>query len=468
MMEQLTIHEITAACNGTQVCGDVDVRVSGMSFDSRTVTEGNLYVPLVGERVDGHDFIEQAFGKGAAATLTVRHVRMDSPMPYIRVDDPVRAMQDIAACYRKRLALPVIGITGSVGKTSTRAMVAQALSAEKEVYQTQGNLNSQLGVPVMVMGIQGQDIAVLEMGVSEFGEMERLTRIVQPDIAVVTGIGLSHIQQFKTKENIYQEKIGITHRMKPSGVLLLNGDDELLRRHYEEDDQDMGRITAYLYGTREDCAFRAENIRVTETGTEFDAVCLDETVSVTLTIFGRHHVENSLAALAACKLCGVSLPLAAKRLQVFQGVKMRQQLYRTKQRTILDDSYNANPMSMRAGIQVLADLPKLGRSVAVLGDMFELGDEEVRYHKEIGEFAAEAGIDFVVTIGRLAAYISQSANECQAKTKGIHFSTKEEATPYLKEWLTPADVVLVKASHGMALWQVVAELLEEAEAGKDA
>ncbi len=446
-----TVEDVVTASGGRLLCGKKDTVITGMGFDSRTMREGYLFVPLPGEHVDGHQFIGNALEYGAVATLTSQHDTFYGEESFILVEDTKTAMQDIAAEYRKRLTLPIVGITGSVGKTTTRSMIAQALSASKEVYQTQGNLNSQLGVPVMVMNIGREEIAVLEMGMSEFGEMERLSRIVCPDIAVITCIGVAHIEQLKTRENICKEKMTITYGMDTSGILLLNGDDEILRIHKRNVKQKV-----YLYGTGNDCEFRAEEIGIVDGKAVFDAVCLGDRYPVTLSMPGRHNVLNAMAALAVCHFAGVPLDKAVGKLNEFGGVPMRQQIYRTQYGTVIDDSYNANPDSMKAGLSVLMELPKEGRAVAVLGDMYELGEEAVRYHEEIGSHAAEVGVDMLITVGNLAVYMDDKARN--GNTEVVHINSKEELIPYLKENINPRDVVLIKASRGMQL-NVVADAL---------
>lgn len=453
-MQSITVKELTEALDGILLCGEETAEIATLSFDSRQIGSRTLYVPLPGERVDGHQFIQSAFQNGAAATLTVRGEIVDAAKPHIQVADAREALQKAAACLRRKKTLPIVGITGSVGKTTTRSLVAEALSAERKVFQTKGNLNSQLGVPVMISEIAEEEIAVLEMGMSEFGEMERLTRMVQPDMAVITCIGVAHISQLGSQENICKEKMAITLGMKPDAVLLLNGDDKLLRAHKAS-----VKNPVLLYGTTPDCDFYAENIRIIEGKARFQAVCQGEQAEVTLAMPGIHNVLNALAALAVCRLNGVSLEKAAKKLEAFGGIKMRQQVYITDKYTVIDDTYNANPDSMKAGIRVLMELPKEGRKVAVLGDMLELGEEERMYHEEIGRFAAASGVDLLLTVGNLTPYMEQAA---LAEGKGIrvkHFENNKQVSEYLKTLLLPEDVVLLKGSRGMALNQVSDELL---------
>ncbi len=457
-MKNVTVEDIVTACNGTLLCGDEKAQVKHVSFDSRECKEDMLFVPLIGEKADGHHYIASAFRNGAIAVFTSEHSREDIPeelkeYAWIKVKDTREALQALAGWYRQKIEIPVIGITGSVGKTTTRAMVAEALSGSFSVYQTKGNLNSQIGVPVMLLETGEEDISVLEMGMSEFGEMDRLTRMVRPEIAVITCIGVAHIEQLKTRENICGEKMAITHGMKPEGILLLNGDDDMLAGK-------RGSVLqkVYYYGTGPDCEFRAENIRIVRGRAEFDAVYGEKRIPVSLAMPGRHNVLNALAALAACELSGASMEAGAEKLSIFEGIKMRQQIYSMDCYTVIDDSYNANPDSMKAGIRVLMEYPAQGRKVAVLGDMLELGEQELAFHKEVGSFAAALGVDNLCTIGELSKVMEEAARQTNEHIQTRHFETREELTGYLKKLLKPEDVVLLKGSRGMQL-NLVADAL---------
>lgn len=461
----ITGNNILEATLGRAVNGKTDTSIAHMSFDSRKIEENTLYVPIIGEKVDGHEFIESAFKNGACAALIQKgHTQNLSAAEakeklWIEVEDTKKALQAIGAYYRKRLSLPIIGVTGSVGKTTTRAMIACALSAGLSVYQTKGNQNSQVGVPVMLTEIEKEQIAVLEMGMSEFGEMERLTQMVQPDLAVITCIGVAHIEQLKTKENICKEKMAITKGMKKEGILLLNGDDELLREQKGKTEQKV-----YYFGTHPDCDFRAEDIKIVNGKAEFEAVYQEDRISVALSMPGIHNVVNAMAALGCAYLSGVSMKAAADKLSNFEGIKMRQQIYQLSDYTIIDDSYNANPDSMKAGLQVLTEYPGKGRKIAVLGDMLELGEKEVEYHKEIGNFAASCKVDILLTFGELSKEIKAAYEKVDRKEKerkAVHFQERKEIIDYLKQNLQKEDVILCKGSRGMALNQVAEALLKE-------
>jgi len=459
-MRNVTVGDIVCASGGRLLCGDSEVSVWHITFDSRDRMENMLFVPLLGGRTDGHSFIPSAFANGAVAVFTSEHTWADIPedqrkYAWIYVEDTKVAMQRLAGWYRGRLELPIIGITGSVGKTTTRAMVAEALAGSFSVYQTKGNLNSQIGVPEMLLEIGTEDIAVLEMGMSEHGEMDRLTQMVRPQLAIITCIGVAHIENLKTRENICKEKFSITNVMKEDGILLLNGDDVMLAGKREMFSQNI-----YYYGTGPECEFRAENIHIVEGRAEFDAVYQEKRIPVSLSMPGRHNVLNALAALAACELSKASMEAGAERLAAFKGVAMRQQIVSMDCYTIIDDSYNANPDSMKAGLQVLMEYPAAGRRVAVLGDMLELGEEEIGFHEEIGSFAAKHGVDYLWTFGELSKAMEGAARQAGEKIQTRHFESREELVIQLKELLEPEDVVLIKGSRGMQL-NLVADALRK-------
>lgn len=475
-MKDVTVREILSACKGTLLSGSMDTPIVHMSYDSRIIQKQTIFVPIIGEKADGHDFIDSALEKGADAVFTSRHTKKDiealsedrRKKAWIAVEDTRAAMQATAAFYRNRFQMPIIGVTGSVGKTTTRAMIAEALSAGRNVYQTKGNQNSQVGVPLMLTEADGEEIAVLEMGMSEFGEMDRLTNMVRPEVAVITCIGAAHIENLGSKENILKEKLAIVHGMDEKGILLLNGDDEMLLSLKES-----LRVQTYYYGTGEQCDFRAENIRLAGGRAEFEAVLPEARVNLSLLMPGMHNVQNAMAAMAVCSLFHIPLEKAAEKLSAFRGVKMRQQIYRLSSCTVIDDSYNANPDSMKAALRVLMELPGEGRKVAVLGDMLELGDEEVHYHEEIGVFAARTGVDTLITIGGLAKHMNEAAEgyemekqrackkngygECGIET--FHFFTNQDIIAFLKEFIKQEDTVLIKGSRGMALNEIADALV---------
>lgn len=450
-MENITVKDIVKATGGFLLCGDEDTPITGLCIDSRKAQPGDLFIPLLGNKVDGHRFIESAMEK-ASATLTSEHDNVViSEKPFIRVDDTMKALQAIGMDIRDRYDIPYIGVTGSVGKTTTREMIAAAVSTAKRCFQTNGNENSQIGVPMTLSRMtDGYDAAVIEMGISEPGQMEILSEIVKPSICVVTIIGVAHIEFMKTQENIRKEKLSIINHMNKDGLLLLNGDAPLLR----EIKADMPCRTL-TFGIDEICDFQGSNVKCGEQGMEFDCTHNGETVHVTMDILGKHNVRNALAGIAVAYQMGIPITISAKAFEHFEG--QRQRLIHMENRyTILDDTYNASPDSMKASIDVLCDMDCEGKKIAVLGDMFELGADSASYHYQIGEYLRDKKIDEVVVVGKEALEIKKALDVCDTKyAKTFSFMDNEEVALYLMAIMRPEDVVLIKGSHGMKMDEIV-------------
>ena len=456
-MEHITVKEILEATGGRLLCGSPDTPLDHVSIDSRTMKGNDLFVPLVGEKVDAHRFIGQAFDNGAAATFTSEHDVMEDNRPWIRVSDTKRTLQALGAWYRRRLKLPLVGITGSVGKTTTREMVACALSARYRVYKTPANHNSQVGVPITMTEISGQDeIGVIELGMSEPGELTVIAGIAQIQMAVITNIGITHIEQLGSQENIFREKLSIQDGLTEHGILFLNGDDELLKKTTARD----GFETIY-YGTGENCHYRAVDVRLENGYPVFTAVCGDERVPVRLKVMGTHNVANAMVSLAVASVCGIPMEAAAKQLAEFTGFQNRQQIYHTGGMTIIDDTYNASPVSMKAGLEVLNSIEHSRRRVAVLADMKELGPDSPRYHYEIGTYIAAHPVDKVAVLGELAKEIARGVREQAPHILVYEFMDRESLVEWLKTELREGDAVLFKGSNSMELGKVAAVFLEK-------
>ncbi len=454
-MERMTVKDLAAASQGTLLWGNGSAAVTGIAIDSRQVKEGDLFVPLIGEKTDAHKYIESVLKQGAQAVLTSREPEdawkaASHDKAVIRVEDTRKALQAIGSYYRKRLTLPLVGITGSVGKTTTREMIAAALSAKYRVYQTPKNHNSQVGVPMTLTEISSRDEAgVIELGMSEPGELTVIARIARIDVAVITNIGVAHIQQLGSQENILREKLTIQDGLKPGGVLFLNGDDPLLKNVRSRE----GYNTVY-YGTGENCRYRAEDVELENGYPGFTAVCDGKKIKVGLNVLGIHQVLNAMAALAVADHFGVPLEAAAKKLEEFRGVKNRQQIYDLENRVVMiDDTYNASPVSMESAIDILDSKKEAGRRIAVLADMKELGDQAYNYHYQVGEYLGGKHIDILVTFGELAKGLQEGALKRNPDLKTIWFpeSGKEELKQWLSDHLQPGDCILLKGSNSMKL-----------------
>lgn len=458
-MEALTIRELLDAVNG-QLLGDfddLDAVVTKVETDSRTITEGSLFLPLSGERFDGHAYINSALEGGAAGCLTQRE--RESYLPgkfYIKVDSTHRALRDLAIRYKARFDIPVVAITGSVGKTTTKDMVAAVLSERYEVLKTEGNFNNDIGLPMTILRMEKKhQIAVLELGMNHAGEMEYLSAIAQPDVVLITNVGDSHIENFGSREAIFQAKCEIFHSAKPGALSILNGDDPLLSSLSSAELP--GDVI--FCGRGEGLAYRASAL---ESDCRSQLSCQVDTPKgrcrLVIPALGNHMIYPSLMAVAVGQHFGMTLDEIANGVRNFAPTKMRMNiLNRADGITILDDGYNANPQSMRAAIEVLSTYSG-DYKIAVLGDMFELGTMASILHTSVGECVGRSEIDCLVAIGELAQDIYLAARSA-GKQECLYFKTKEEALPALQELVKPNTTVLVKASRGMA-FEVITDYLK--------
>ncbi|QAT49530.1 UDP-N-acetylmuramoyl-tripeptide--D-alanyl-D-alanine ligase [Caproiciproducens sp. NJN-50] len=453
---KMTVSEIVSACGGRLLCGDPGTEVTSVSTDSRNIAPGALFVPIRGERVNAHEFIPAVLRAGAAAVLTQEHQAARGPGAWIAAGDTRDALQRIAAEYRKRFSLPVVGITGSVGKTSTKEMVALALSAKMDVMKTSGNNNSQVGVPLTIFRLsETYDAAVVEMGMSEFGEMSRIAQVAAPDYAVMTNIGVSHIQQLGSRQNILAEKLHITDCFHQGSVLFLNGDDAMLHEL-------AGTLPfeTVLFGTGTDCAFRAERVESAGESTRFFYLAPNgERGEAVIPIIGAHHVLNALAGLAVAQRLGVPLSAAAAALSGYQAPAMRQQIRRTGNGvTVIDDSYNSSPDAAKSSLGVLKSF-RGGKRVAVLADMLELGNYSSEAHADVGAFAANSEVDLLITVGTRAGAMAGGARSVRPDMDCRVCENNRQACEILKSLLKPGDAVLVKGSRSMHTEEIVSFLL---------
>lgn len=452
---RVKISDILKATGGKLLCGDEAVAVTSFFTDSRQAKAGAMFVPIRGERADGHDYIPAVLESPAAATFTDHEIPLGEK-PIVLVKDCREALQKAAAWYREQFAIPVVGVTGSVGKTTAKEMVAQALTAKFRVLKTAGNQNSQVGVPITVCGLKkDHTAAVVEMGVSMPGEMARIAAVVKPTCAVMTNIGVSHIEFMKTRENILKEKAHIADYIPMDGALFVNGDDDLLPTLKETLG---GKVVTFGLGPT--CDWRAYGLNEADKGTFF--TCLSpagEKTEVFVPAAGEHNVRNALAAMAVARYLGVPAEDAVRAISAYKAPAMRQQVVEAGGLLIIDDSYNASPDSMRSAIDVLATRPVTGKRAAVLADMLELGDFSQQGHYEVGSYARERGVELLVAVGPLAKGIAAGYG-----SEAHWFATNEEATAFLQEALHPGDAVLVKGSRGMRTDEIVAALTAGQEA----
>ena len=454
MMKNMTLEGMAGACRGIYRGAEdlKDREVTAITTDSRTVEPGCLFVPIVGARADGHDFIPQVMEKGALCTLSERDLGEQS-FPYIQVQSSLQAVKDLAEYYLSQLGIPVVGITGSVGKTSTKEMIAAILARKYQVLKTQGNFNNELGLPLTVFRLRQKDqLAVLEMGISDFGEMSRLAKVARPDTCVITNIGWCHLENLKDRDGIFKAKTEMFAFLKPGGRAVLNGDDDKLCQV----EQVQGERPLF-FGLEEKNDLWADQIEsLGLKGTLCRIHTREGSFSVRIPMPGRHMVYNALAGTGVGLLYGLNLQEIKEGIESLQPVSGRFRIVETGKYTVVDDCYNANPVSMKASLDVLKD--GLVRRVAILGDMGELGENEAQLHAQVGAHGAKAGIDAMICVGPLCRHMAQAAREENPDLTVISLENREELLRQLPQLVREGDTILVKASHFMGFERVVKAL----------
>ena len=457
-MEEITLGQLLQAVNGTLLgpFQNTSAIIQKVDTDSRNMHPGSLFIPLVGDRFDGHAYINAALESGAVGCLTAREresYREDKF--YVKVANTQRALRDLAAWYKSRFDIPFVAVTGSVGKTTAKDMIAAVLSTRYRVLKTEGNYNNNIGLPLTLLRLDRScEICVLEMGMDRPGEIDYLGEIVQPDVGVITNIGDAHIERLGSRENIFRAKCELLPHIRPGGLVVLNGDDPMLASL-------RGRtpVPAVFCGREEGLEYRARRL---EGDGDSRILCQMTTPrmdrQVEIPALGEHMIYPALIAAAIGERFGLTQDQIVEGILRFVPTRMRMNiLYRGDGIVILDDTYNANPQSMRAAISVLSDR-RSQWSIAVLGDMFELGPFAPALHTGVGECLGKARIDCLVAVGELAEHIAQGA-----RNSGVplvyHCKDKAEAKPVLDQLVRPGSTILVKASRGMELEELTAYLL---------
>lgn len=450
-MKNLTLENIAKVCGGT-FFGNEELlgrEVSSITADSRKMEAGGLFVPIVGERSDGHSYIADVMGKGVLCTLSERDLGQVD-YPYIRIESSLQAVKDIAEFYLQQLEIPVVGITGSVGKTSTKEVIAAVLKEKFRTLKTQGNFNNELGLPLTVFRLRDEDeIAVLEMGISEFGEMSRLAKIARPDTCVITNIGQCHLENLGDRDGVLKAKTEIFQFVKEKSHIILNGDDDKLITVGK-----VGGIRPVFFGMNDEFPIYATHMESQGLKGMYCRIHMGpESFDVLIPMPGTHMVYNALAATAVGMVYGLTPAQIKAGIESLEPVSGRFRMIETPELMIVDDCYNANPMSMKASLQVLQD--GLGRRVAILGDMGELGENEKALHAEVGAFAAHQKIDVLICVGELCAYMADAAVAEGTDVAVHHVADKETLMERLRDFVKAGDTVLVKASHFMQFEDVV-------------
>ena len=482
-----SIEKILKACNGTYF-GDnslLDREVTSFVTDSRLAGEASAYIALVGERVDGHSFIKDTFSKGAYLCIGEKDYEPGEDEAYIKTVSSEEALGRVASAYMKERSIPVVGVTGSVGKTGTKEMIASVLSAAMKVAKTKGNHNNEIGLPLTCLETPDDaQISVLEMGISAPGEMDYLVNIVQPRAAVVTNIGVSHMEILGSEEGIYNEKIKIAKGLPSDGILVLNGDDEFLSGIRNEEIDTKAAVKRFGFDRSND--YYADEVRTNGLdGTSFKVFglrCAPDGLDISLKLPGRHLILNALAAAVIGEHFGLSADEIVKGLEASGTIAGRMNVIKANDITVIDDAYNASPVSMKAAIEALSEAP--GRKICVLGDMFELGDDSKKMHYDVGQFAAQKGVSVLFVCGEQSVEIAKgalgvnpdadiegcareehievmmSAPECPVVPEFYIFKENDRMIEKIKEVVRAGDTVLVKASNSMRFSEVVKGLTE--------
>ena len=456
-LEQMTLENIAKACGGTYVGDDAQrgSEITGAVIDSRQVEPGYLYIPIRGERVDGHRFIPDVFEKGALAVLSEEP--LENPAgPYIQVASSEQALKDIAEFYRSTLSIKIIGITGSVGKTSTKEMISAVLSQKYNVLKTEGNFNNEIGLPLTILRIRREhEVAVVEMGISEFGEMHRIAKVAKPDICVMTNIGQCHLENLIDRDGVLRAKSEIFDFLKTDGHIVLNGNDDKLITV-----QEVKGVKPVFYYVEDGTAKKADlpyeitadaienkGLRGLNANLHFP----EEVCQIHEPIPGVHNVYNACAAACVGRIMGLTNEEICQGIAHAKTIAGRTNLITLGEVLVIDDCYNANPVSMKASLDVLAQAD--GRKIAVLGDMGELGENEREMHYDVGKYAANTGVDILFCCGTLSEELAKGAQ--RGHTKVMYFADREKLTQTLINFVEAGDTVLVKASHFMEFPKIV-------------
>lgn len=460
-MEGIYLDEVIRGVKGRCLKDTGNILLSGISTDSRKVKKGDLFIALIGENFDGHDFIKTAVEKGAGAVIVSQSVDVEPAVPLIMVNNTAQALLDLAGFYRQKFRQPVIAVTGSVGKTSTKNMISSVLSAKLQVHKTAGNFNNNIGLPVTIFQFEEKhDVMVVEMGMRGFGEISALTKAARPSIAVITNIGISHLERLGSRKNILRAKMEIVEGLGEKGILMLNGNDPLLSKVSQN-------LSAYLpapfpanslekivyVAVEKEADYTAYNlVNQGEDGVSFKVKLKGQEYVCHIPAVGEHNVSNALFGIA----CGMELGLSPEEIVSgvgsFRPEKLRCDILEREGIKFINDCYNASPDSMKAALDILAKLAQGKRSVAIIGNIFELGDMAGPGHFKVGKMCRELNVDFTAIIGENAVDVAEGIGD---REKYQIFDNHEEIVDYLKGYLKKGDVVLIKGSRGMKMENIL-------------
>lgn len=450
-MENITIRDIIEITDGTTNFNiDENLEIKHISNDSREIKADSLYVALKGENLDGHKFVSSAIENGAVAAL----VEKSSSSRDIIVDNTYKALKNIAMAYRNRFDIPFLSVTGSSGKTTTKDMLYYAVSSSLKTLRNLGNFNNEIGLPMTMYNLDSTyQCAILEMGMYTLGEIDYLAEIVRPNIAVITNVGVAHMQTAGSRENILKAKMEISNYMTESDTLIINGDNDMLKTINKEN----YKFKILTFGLESENDFSVISYQTEDTSMRIKAKFIDEEVEYLLPTLGIHNIYNSLSALAVCKVMGLDMKKSAEGIASYAPSKYRMEIKQLSDKVLVEDFYNANPDSMKASIETFREVSS-NRKVGILADMLELGDISELSHKEIGNIAAQV-MDVLVCIGKEARFIGLGAEEAGFDKANIYYyENNEQAIEKINSILKPGDKILMKGSRGMKL-EEVAEII---------
>ena len=451
-MDKVSVSKIADFIGG-RLCGE-DCFVTNITTDSRNAVNGTMFIGIKGERVDGNDFATDFLKNGGMCAVVEKDIEIPDGKSVVFVDDTKKAIRDIAEYYRKTLEIDVIGVTGSVGKTSTKDMLFSVVSKGFETNATKGNFNNEIGVPLTVFGLDsGYKKAIIEMGMSNLGEISRLTKIAKPDVAVITNIGTAHIGNLGSRENILKAKLEILEGMPSSGLVVLNGDDSMLWGSKDKIDLK----TIYCAIENQDADVVAYDVVAEKNGTEFKLKIDEKEYKFKINTAGRHHVYNAMAAVVCGLHFGMNVEDIIKGVADFAPTGMRQKEIEVNGIKMIEDCYNASADSMKSSLETLKSVGADLRTIAVLGDMLEQGDFAEENHRLVGVYSAENNVDTLVTVGNDSRFIADEAKK-QGVKNIFEFSDNESTANFLATYVKKGDIVLFKASRGMKLEEVSSKL----------
>ncbi len=457
MKKGLTVYQIAYICQGEVFSGNKDVVCQNFVKDTREIKPGDTYIGIKGATFDGNSFYEEAFSKGANCCILekeyIKKNNISVKKPIIGVDNTLEALKNIALYKRNNSMANVIGVTGSVGKTSTKDMIYSVAKTTFKTLKTEGNYNNNIGLPLTLMRLNDEEVAILEMGMNHLGEIDYLTKIAKPHISVITNVGTAHIGMLGSRENILKAKLEIINGMDSNGILIINNDNDLLHEYKKA----ASSVNIVTIGIENPSDFMATDIVLNETSSTFKIKYQNKTYNIYVPVAGRVFIYNSLIAFAIGMLLEINPANIIEGIKNFELTKNRMEYFKIDDDiTIIDDAYNASVDSMKSSIEVLSKYKN--RKIAVLGDMLELGDYSQSLHEQVGDYVAQSNIDILITVGKLAKFIALRAQTKESKTQIYSFLSNEEALTKIKKLLQKDDVVLFKASNGMHFKEIIEKL----------